>query len=669
MKFVAAGGDDVRPLSLIAGEISTGKTTVLEFIDYCLGATSHPQHDEVMVNVRTAQLAVEIRESLAEGDQQGDATVAATRYVLERPVGGASKRAWLYRGDENGLNGDPVQSFSLDPSAEDSLSQFLLRASGLSGIRLKDAPTQEESKTSVLSFRDLKPLWFLTNPRIGSEDLVLEKNPHKALKLRQVVDYIFGVNDELTSLLASQIEELRAEVREAQATASALRQFLLDAGFENIDTIDEQIDSIRIDLAGARAVLRGFDERLVASTGFATRARSAFHEASLTARKLEGELRQHTTLALRLEPLRAQYSDDILKMELLEEGARLFDPLSVSHCPACQSLISAPTVVGENCSLCNSVVSKTTDASGDEDAAFLAKEHWNLKSRLRQLNQFAEEVQARVRSSERALADAQRRLEQSQLALDQATTATVSPFISERDAASSAVSATEARLTEARQTKRMFRQLVQRENQASQAAASLKQALEWQRSRGQTQQPRDAVLGQVASRLESILKDFGYPKLSAVSVAKTLIPSVRGHRYTSVGSAGAMTLISLAWQLAIFELALESGTGHPGFLMIDSPQKNLKPASDEAIAPASNAAGVDDDLTPHRASIVNNIYAHIESWLARGYAAQIIIVDNEPPLRFRTHEVVRYSADPDDPPYGLISDADGSDSDWGKSGE
>jgi hypothetical protein len=38
-----------------------------------------------------------------------------------------------------------------------------------------------------------------------------------------------------------------------------------------------------------------------------------------------------------------------------------------------------------------------------------------------------------------------------------------------------------------------------------------------------------------------------------------------------------MTLISLAWQLALFELAVEEGYPHPGFLMIDSPQKNLTP--------------------------------------------------------------------------------------------
>lgn len=31
------------------------------------------------------------------------------------------------------------------------------------------------------------------------------------------------------------------------------------------------------------------------------------------------------------------------------------------------------------------------------------------------------------------------------------------------------------------------------------------------------------------------------------------------------------------WELAVFERAVEQGVPHPGFLMIDRPQKNLKP--------------------------------------------------------------------------------------------
>src|ERR1700741_2089191 len=58
--FRAATTDAPRPPSLIAGAFSTGKTTILEFIDYCLGASDHPRHPEITPKVRKATLEVEL---------------------------------------------------------------------------------------------------------------------------------------------------------------------------------------------------------------------------------------------------------------------------------------------------------------------------------------------------------------------------------------------------------------------------------------------------------------------------------------------------------------------------------------------------------------------------------------------------------------------------------
>lgn len=45
LKFLADG--EPAPIGIIAGEIMTGKTSVLEFVDYCLGAAEHPTHPEI----------------------------------------------------------------------------------------------------------------------------------------------------------------------------------------------------------------------------------------------------------------------------------------------------------------------------------------------------------------------------------------------------------------------------------------------------------------------------------------------------------------------------------------------------------------------------------------------------------------------------------------------
>ena len=78
--FLADGA--VRPLSVIAGEISTGKTSVLELIDYCLGASRHPRHPEIQRQARSALLEVEL---------------SGETNVIERPRFSTEQLAYVHR--------------------------------------------------------------------------------------------------------------------------------------------------------------------------------------------------------------------------------------------------------------------------------------------------------------------------------------------------------------------------------------------------------------------------------------------------------------------------------------------------------------------------------------------------------------------------------------------
>ncbi|MEV7864246.1 hypothetical protein AB0O86_37215 [Streptomyces hirsutus] len=54
---------------------------------------------------------------------------------------------------------------------------------------------------------------------------------------------------------------------------------------------------------------------------------------------------------------------------------------------------------------------------------------------------------------------------------------------------------------------------------------------------------------------------------------------------------------------------------------------------------------------------IDDFYHHLSIWLAeRGAKAQLIIVDNSPPLLAEGNVVARYSRNEDQPPYGLIED-------------
>jgi len=644
----------VRPLSIIAGEISTGKTTVLEFIDWCLGAKEHPEHDEVMANVRSAQLAIDVT-------GPGDAEPA--RYVIERALGAKTTSAYLYTGDLDTMSGTPVRSFSSEPADVESLSHYLLQLCGLSGLRLDQSPTQSDSKTSALSFRDLQPLWFLTNRRLDNGDLAYEKQPHRSIKLNQVVDIIFGVSDNEHSTLSRAVEELGAEERELARAVQTLRAFMTDAGLTTIEEIDPESDRLRIRVAELNAQKRAIDSTIAARGDFTVQLRANYARSEKQAQRIQTELRDRDTLAQRLEPLRAQYADEIRRLDLVAESLNLFDSLTVVTCPVCQSkLQSPPAVVNNECSLCHSHLA--TDVTDSESIPDLSTERRSLVRRLNQLLEFAQEVRAEGDKLRKKLSAANAEVREAQLALDRISGEIVSPFLTQRDEIQQSLGDTRVELKSMLRARQMLLQLRQKEVELLQTSAALKEARVRKAGYLKNATTRDTTLARIGERLFSILEDFGYPKVDLVRVDRNLVPYVRGRRYDKVGSSGAMTLIALAWELALFELAFEHGSGHPGFVIVDSPQKNLVPgAVTVPTMPDSSTDEGDPDIdlliSTGRRNIVENIYRHVESWLATHAGAQIIFVDNQPPSVADQNTVVRYSQDHEEPPYGLIDNEDG----------
>ena len=76
VSFLDPGTGQPAALAIISGQISTGKTSVLEFIRYCLGGADFPHHPELRSRVRSAFL---------ECDLPGTTSVIERSAVLQPP--------------------------------------------------------------------------------------------------------------------------------------------------------------------------------------------------------------------------------------------------------------------------------------------------------------------------------------------------------------------------------------------------------------------------------------------------------------------------------------------------------------------------------------------------------------------------------------------------------
>ncbi|MEU4166282.1 hypothetical protein AB0F46_05265 [Streptomyces sp. NPDC026665] len=669
-------GEFWNPLSLIAGEISTGKTTILEFVDYCFGGSTFPQHPEVVEAVKAVQLSIEanVPVELEEEDTEigPDAArlgYARQRFLIQRSIEGSTKDVLVFFGDLNEVEQVAPSVVSSDSSANESISKFLLSLCGLDGIKLRVAPTRPDSPTHQLSFRDTAPLWYLTNTRLDNKNLVFEHTPHKANKLRQVVDILFDVYDEGRAVLAGQVAELQEQLRGERKGIDALRRFIREQGIQGpveLDSLMEQASARR-----TQAVLRlsDIDDAAREQTLFATEARRAYQVKEERAREVSGKARERETLVRRLAPLRAQYADDLKKLTLLKEAKRLFDPLAVTVCPACASTVGDVSIVNGRCTLCRSSVphlahealnAVTTGSNQDghtEEAASsnefdVSKELNSTKRRLNELNDYIAAVSAEAKDarSESSILDGE--ATELRIRFDSLTREAVTPLLAERDAAVRAVADAELAIDQVANQQRMLDSVEKHEREVESLAARLNEARRRAADAEAARRERSEVLSKLSDRFRAILQSFGYPKLTEAEINGQLIPYVREIRYDRVGSSGATTLISLAWELAIFELAYEEGRRHPGFLMIDSPQKNLAP---EGLFGTTESEEGAEEVAE---AIVRRIYRHLTEWLGTaGSGAQIIIVDNVPPPSVTQSIVVKYSGSDTEPPYGLIDDA------------
>jgi hypothetical protein len=638
--FRPKDGETFRPLSVIAGPAMTGKTSIIDFIKYCLGDNEHPQHAEVLAAVRAAVIETELN---------GDPT------VIERAAAGdPSKFASIWRGTRlSDINAAAELRVSTEPTSDpDGLSQLVLSSFNLDGIELPDSTTNPDTATQLLSIRDVFRVMFVPNDRLGSTSLVFE-NAHHMVKQKfgQTIDAMFGVHNNEQAVLAGRLRLAREAARAAELSANTLRRIADDEHPRGALVL-------AADLTEAEALVDQLEDELTAldsqrrSTEQASQEmRATLVEAQAAASAARVRIRHRRSLIDRLDALRGQYADDKRKMNFLVDAERLFDPLQVVTCPACfNDLAEAPTIDAETCSLCHSTVENPVGAEGDgADAAsapniVLEAELRAVTKRLKSLNDYVARLDAHLRVLLDESIEADAAADAAAQAIDDITK-TPEPWLALRDGLTGRIAEARLAAQAAQAGVKAWDRVAEADTNHERLVVNARRIYKESRQLKQAAD-RGAVIRALSERFGEILAAIGYPKLANPYIGDDLIPHVRDLPYTAA-SSGGMVLISLAWNLALWEIAHEREADAPGLLVIDSPQKNL-----------GHKAAEDGDQDFADATLIENFYAHAKTWLATdGVGAQLIVVDNTPPPSVAEDVVCRFTRDADDPPYGLIPEA------------
>jgi hypothetical protein len=626
VSFLDSAGK-VRPLSTIAGEISTGKTSVLEFINYCLGGSRHPVQIEVKRQARSALLEIGANGQIV---------------VIERPLFTRDEIAFVHNCTlEELLSAKPhgkTGKVITPAESDESLSNYLLSQVGLAGISLKEAPSQQASGTDPLSFRDLMWLCYLSARRAGSDHLLHEDERMQELKLRQVVEVVFDVHEDQLAKLSQALKQLEDQVARLRAEIASLERFLAEEEIPTPIELEAQLSEVEERDEQTAKELELITAHMRAQSEFAESLRVEYSEHQQEASTTAAAVRYQETLLRRLIPLQTQYAEDEHKFRFFDEAQALFDPLSLVLCPACLQPLPEPlSSEGSMCSLCHQALSSDVDEPVEVRAELNA-----IRARKREIDRYLDEVRVDLGMAQTAHALARAAEEESQRRLDDDVARSLSPFIAQREQLVRQRELARAQRDDIERQIRWHATLDRRrmdQVRLQDQATSLRQQIrEFEEGRTSKQD----VVADLSQRFDQILRSFDYPKLDDPEppyLDQRFVPHVRGTPYRAITSAGALTLIAVAWQLAVFERAVELGHPHPGFLLIDSPQRGLMAQPDE--------------FTDEQIRL--NLWNYLLNWsAASGRSAQMIIVDNAPPATADETVVVRYGGAYGPPPYGLI---------------
>lgn len=612
-------------VNVIAGPISTGKSSILELLDYVCGAKNAPGYPEL---AKCSDVLVEL---VAGGEI----------LTIRRALRGATGRAMLYNGSlDQVLTGD-VQGADVSArhDAENrSVSLEVLERLGLGSYKVKTAPTKETSETSSFSLRDLLLLLYMDQDRMGSKTSFFEGDHFKHNKWRAAFEISHGLFDASLAAMAEALGVAKKQESDLVRYLENARRFLDQFKVPPLHELENDVLTVTADIASAKGSQRQHRAnervRLGEHNELAERRNKlAEEERELSARV--DELRRNAT---QLGRLRVQYERELAQWKFLAESQAIMGSVPVSRCPACfqdVALIQDP----ENCHVCKQSLQKAAEEISVERRVKSANRRiTDLDAYLADLSATADKLDAR--REERA-----KTIREMDEILHRVRESTVLPETRAIVAGNELVAKLEKRLERLRE-QISYRKRAQGEGSALAAVSQrVRELQEAHRLANESKRSASMVVQDLTAWYQALLSDIKFPALTNAFVdLASYRPFVRGQPYPELSSKGAISLAVVAWHLAVLEESLKGGSRSqfPLLLLLDSPLSHV----------GRDAA--DPEFRDQK--LVDGFYAVLARLHKRASEFQIFIVDNRPPASAREMLAIAFTGHPTNGRYGLIDD-------------
>jgi DNA repair ATPase RecN len=601
-------------VNIIYGDSNTGKSTVVNLIDYLLGAKNFESYPEIDAAAIYAAL---------------DITLNDDRYTIKRDLFNPNELIEVYACPFEMVNEFPskkyLPKFSKESTSSDSgfFSDFLLDALNLNNIKLKESPSKDDSKLVRLSFRDIFKYCYVDQDDLGDKRFFNSENWAVVSKNKEVFKYIFNALDSHISELQHQISEKTKKRNKLDKTYTTVSEFLRDSEFGSLVSLDAAVEDIDREIQNLNSSIFELSQRQVADSEVYNTIRAELEIITLERKALIQDMREQEQKIERFTRLKNDYLNDISKFKSTLSAANSIGEVKqqIEICPVCDNHLNVEQakerfeVVPED-SISQEINALKRRARETEAIANETKRQWDLN---------------KVKLNELELA------ENEAIKLQEKNTKELSsPYLAERDMYV-------AKLGELQQKRKdtLSRMKVRNQhNSLTKSIRSLDSNIAQLIVQLEELKKTTPSLSDVLSSLADNLKEYlSFVKIkSPVGISyneQTFLPKVRDIDYARIPSGGLRTIVSIGYLCSMVQEALDRTMSYPSFLMIDTVGKYLGKTKEQKYEPSSTDRTADENEAVSDPKKYQNIFEYIieisRMYEEKNRTCQFILVDNDVP--------------------------------------
>lgn len=597
-----------KGLNIIYGDSDTGKSSILNLINYCLGASKVDFYDEIEITGIYCLLEVEFR---------------GETHTIKRDIFKPNNEIEVYKCKYNEIDNFFPKYYSPNYSqtSEDGhFSDFLLSSMNIPIIKLKEAPSKVDSKMIRLSFRDLFKYNYLDQDKIGSKK-IFGDNFSYLVKLRETFKLMFNVLDGQILELERVIGEKNTLKNELEKKNKSVSSFLKETEIDSLKDLNLKLESIDSEISLITDELKSIDTEIIKDSSELDFLRRDIQDKESEILEISQDLIVNRQEIKQNISLRNEYSNDIRKviatLEVIDKFPRREN--SLTDCPVCAQSMD---------------IIKLKEHFENSDASSIKGELNGIRRRKKEIEKIYDALKQSIENKELQIKTKQKELKELRYLLDKQSIEIVSPFINRRDTLSNRAGNLESDKKNLNHFYKIRIQQSINDNEIEELQSKIIEHNETLKRLKENAPKLDDVFKDLGSKLKDFVSFVGVKNTQNVKISsKTYLPNIRNREYEQITSGGVRTITSVGYFISLMLHASENSVNYPSFLMIDTIAKYIGKTKDKDL--------VETDLNEDHEEGMNdskkyeNIYKYLISLTKSSDSFQIIIVDNDLPETMR----------------------------------